>query len=229
MTKLKDNPKQKNPEFFQTRVWDGELMLPSPGEFVEISMAELSPKTIKGFVTGNFQSPTPKAKVKELTPQMGEGNVENNQYIVGIAAEMVELPETLETTKWGKTLLDILKTRGIKGLLEFAKLKDSTIIYAYGNELIPSQGIPPLWYEKYELSGQEELAALIVAVIGQTQNDKDWENQLCHTAWNLEKWENTPYPSLRNELEKIRNSANINYINWVVKKHKNFLKIVTSL
>lgn len=181
------------------KIWSGTLAVPAIGDLVEVSFPK---KAIKGFVIDLFETQSPEATY------------------IGVSVELAELPEKAENTGWGTGLLSLLEARGPKGFIDFALDKDSNVIYAYGSEVSAPSGPAPTWYEKFGLGSNEELAALAPIILG----GKDWQDQLSITAWSQGQWEKTPYSALQGELQRIRNSAHFTYIDWVVKKHSQFIK-----
>jgi len=186
------------------------MPLPTVGELVEVKFPR---KTLKGFVTGSFETP--------VNPDPNRpAEKDSKDCYIGVSVEMAELPQNAENTGWGVRLLDLLEARGPKGFLEFVRNPESTIVYVYGSELTPTDGVAPEWFEKFKLSSQEELAALAPAILG----PKNWKDQLYYDAWDQGKWDVTAYSPLSAELQKIRNTANSNYIDWVEKKHQEFIR-----
>jgi len=189
---------------------------------IEINTEEASdPK-----LTWSGKSPHPKINTRvgipsHPTPLKGIVNAffkteTRDASYLGIIACLEEIPSD-PAHRWNSNLIESIHDQGLDGLI--ALIDCGCLCKLYGAEIQE----PPEethWYKTHKLTCQDELAAIAPAIFG----GKQWREDLAH-AWNYGHWNKTPYNKLSDRLQRIRNTAHMEYIKWAVEKNHKLIRL----
>lgn len=176
-------------------IWSGENPIPDEGVIIGVPFGN---QTIAGRMTGTF--------VEKGT----------KEYYTGIRAELLELPAKATTFGWANRLEKACREAGETGLLEFASQPECFCADIFGAEIAPTTPAAPKWFAEHGLGAREEFAAIVPSIIG----DRDWKDELSITAWCQGQWHATAYAGLSGPLQRIRNTAHMEFVEAAVSKNK---------
>jgi hypothetical protein len=182
-------------EVKRTPIWSGKNSIPEVGEIVAIPFGGLN---LAGKMVGTFVTDGGK-----------------NDY-TGVRLHMLELPPAAQNFGWAHGLEMACIGAGRDGLIAFASDPTSFEVGIFGAEIPDTTPVVSSWFSQHGLSAQEELIALIPSILG----GKDWKEELSVTAWCNGGWHATNYSELSGTLQRIRNTAHMEFIEAAYAKNK---------